>query len=168
MKPKTIFFAALLIFAGAWFQSTAQAQKTNPNPKYNPPKEVPKNVKIALPDLRITKFSIEGSKISVQVTNQCQGVTPMVRLSMVIYKGEDKNSGADLIVENDVPPLKGGAQVNVQLNVTGTKFDSGIGDRFYRLEVDSTNKVKEAVETNNWWEKGAVPFPDPANVCEPK
>ena len=44
---------------------------------------------------------------------------------------------------------------------------STFSGRYVRVEVDETNKIKEAVETNNWWETGAAPFPDPVNSCDP-
>jgi hypothetical protein len=38
--------------------------------------------------------------------------------------------------------------------------------RYIRVEIDAFNQLKEAVDTNNWWETGAAPFPDAANSCD--
>jgi len=124
---------------------------------------------VALPDLRITKVTINGHKMFVEITNQCKGNAPANRLRLSLYGGPQKGSPGGEELEADVPAINAGAKATVTFDLIAysSKFTT-FGDKYYRLDVDSSNKVKEMIEDNNWWEKNAGPFPDPANECDKK
>lgn len=164
MRLKPIFITSFLLLAVVLAASTAQAQK--PNPKL----EIPKGpIKIFLPDLRITNVSINGSKMDVEVTNMCKAAAGGNRLVLLLNEGPDKKSKLGEQVGLDVPPLKAGEKTTMTYDMQqyGSKYTTFIG-RYYRLVVDETNKVKEAQEGNNYFEKGAIPFPNGPNSCDPK
>jgi hypothetical protein len=164
MRLKPIFVASFLLLTGVLAASTTQAQKTNPDLK------IPKGpVKVYLPDLRITNISINGGKMEVEVTNMCKTAAGTNRLTLNINDGPDKKSKPGEQVELDVPSLAPLEKVIMTFDMKqyNSKFTTFIG-RFYRLVVDSTNKVKEAQEGNNYFEKGAIPFPNGPNSCDPK
>jgi len=121
----------------------------------------------ALPDLRITNVTISGSKMYVEITNQCKGAAAANRLRLDLNDGPTKGSPGGLEMEDDVPAISPGAKATVTFDLKGSKYAT-FGDKYYRLDVDVYNKVKETIETNNWWEKGAIPFPDAAGSCNSK
>jgi hypothetical protein len=164
LRLKPIFATSFLLLAVVLAASTAQAQKTNPN------LEIPKGpIKVFLPDLRITNVTINGGKMEVEVTNMCKAAAGGNRLVLVLNEGPDKKSKPGEQVELDVPPLKAGEKTTLTYNMQEykSKYTTFIG-RHYRLEVDATNKVKEAQEGNNYFEKGAIPFPNGPHSCDPK
>jgi hypothetical protein len=158
--------AGVLLFGGVLFQSTAQGQGKGP-PKGPGPLKPPKEIKLVLPDLRLTGVTVGTTVMTVKVTNQCKGQSAQTRLRLHIYGGPQKGSTGGDILEADVPPLKAGevTAVTFDLKAYASKF-STYGDKYYRLEVDPYGKIKEVVENNNWVEKGAGPFPDAWNVCD--
>ncbi len=164
LRLKPIFVTSFLFSAVVLAASTAQAQKTNPN------LELPKGpIKIFLPDLRITNVIINGGKMDVEVTNMCKTPAGGNRLVLVLNEGPNKKSKPGEQVELDVPPLKAGEKTTLTYDMQEykSKYTTFIG-RHYRLEVDATNKVKEAQEGNNYFEKGAVPFPNGPHSCDAK
>ena len=164
IRLKPIFVTSFLLLTGILAASTAQAQKTNPD------LNIPKGpIKVYLPDLRITNVSINGGKMDVEVTNMCKTAAGTNRLMLVVNEGPDKKSKAGEQIELDVPPLQPLEKVTMTYDMKqyNSKYTTFIG-RFYRLVVDSTNKVKEAQEGNNYFEKGAIPFPNGPHSCDPK
>lgn len=121
-----------------------------------------------LPDLVIQSAEITNNTATVYVFNKCKGSSAQAMLDMTTYKGADKNSGWESRIGTVVPALAGntGAKLIFDLKKYSSVSTTTFAGRYVRLEVDLTNKVKEAVETNNWWETGAGPFPDPANSCD--
>ena len=163
IRLRPIFVTSFLLLAVGLTASTAQAQKTNPK------LEIPKDpIKVFLPDLRITKVSINGGKMDVEVTNMCKVAAAGNRLILLVHEGPDKSSKPGLQAELDVPPLKGGEKTTLTYDMLKYKKYTTLIGRFYRLDVDGSNKVKEAQEGNNYFEKGAVPFPNGPNSCDPK
>jgi hypothetical protein len=122
----------------------------------------------ALPDLRITNVTISGGRMFVEIKNQCKGKAAANRLRLYLYGGPTKGSSGGEELEADVPELNPGAKADVvfDLKASSSKFAT-FGDKYFRLEVDTYQKVKESIEGNNYWEKSAIPFPDPANGCNP-
>jgi hypothetical protein len=120
-----------------------------------------------LPDLVIQSVEVGTDTATVSVFNKCNASSAASRLNVTIYKGADKKSGPVSLLGEDVPPLKGNTQAKIILHTLGLASTSSFKGRYMRLEVDPTNAIKEAVETNNWWETGAAPFPDPVNSCNP-
>jgi len=122
-----------------------------------------------LPDLVIQSVEITNYTATAYVFNKCTGSADPAKLDMTIYKGADKKSGWESILGADVPLLAGntGAKIIIDLKKYPSVSTTSFGGRHVRLEVDRTEKIKETVESNNWWETGAAPFPDPANSCEP-
>jgi len=120
-----------------------------------------------LPDLVVQSVEIVNDKAHVYVFNKCKGDSGETRLSVIIYKGADKKSGWESAFSKTVPPLAAGTGMMLVMDpheypIIAKSFSG----RYVRVEVDETNQTKEAVETNNWWETGAGPFPDPANSCD--
>jgi len=120
----------------------------------------------ALPDLRITKVTINGGQMIVEIMNQCKGAASTSRLHLNLYGGPEKGSPGGEELEADTPAIGPGEKVSVvfDLKQYGSKF-STFSNKYYRLDADVSNKVKETIEGNNWWEKNALPFPDAANSC---
>lgn len=146
-----------------WFETTS-APFPDSESSCAPVKQPPPNV---MPDLRITKVTINGGQMFVEITNQCKGNAPANRLRLSLYGGPQKGSPGGEELEADVPAINAGAKATVtfDLKAYSSKFTT-FGDKYYRLDVDSSNKVKETIEGNNWWEKNAGPFPDAANECD--
>ena len=122
-----------------------------------------------LPDLVIQSVEITKDTATVYVFNRCKGGSPAATLDLTTYKGADKQSGWESRIGGAVvPALAGntGAKVVLELKKYSSVSTTTFAGRYVRLEVDLTNKIKEAVEINNWWETGLVPFPDPANSCD--
>lgn len=122
-----------------------------------------------LPDLVIQSVEIIKGAASVYVFNKCKGTSGKTRLEVTIYKGNNNKSGFESSLSADVPPLAG--NTGVLMVVDPTKYSTmtkSLTGRYIRVEVDNTNQLKETVDTNNWWETGAAPFPDPANSCDHK
>jgi hypothetical protein len=131
-----------------------------------PPKTPPPG---SLSDLRITGVTIKGGQMYVEITNQCKGATAKTRLSLEIYGGPTKGSPGGIIFEADVPALDGETKKSVIFDLKDNAKFKTFDERYYRLEVDNYNNIKEASEGNNWKEKGAGPFPDDASrLCVPK
>ena len=148
-----------------WFETT-RSPFPDSESSCAPVKQPPPN---ALPDLRITNVTINGGRMSVEITNQCKGLAPANRLRLELYPGSQKSPSGGDILEADVPAISPGAKATVTFDLKqySSKYTT-FGDKYYRLDVDYYNKVKETIEDNNWWEKGEVPFPDPANECDKK
>jgi len=123
----------------------------------------------SLPDLVIESVEIVNNAATVHVFNRCTGNAGPAKVDMTIYKGADKKSGWESMLGADLPLLTGKSKAAVVIALknypsVSTKTISG---RYIRVEVDLTNQIKEAVESNNWWETGAGPFPDAVNSCSP-
>ena len=162
IRFKPIFVTSFLLLAGVLAASTAQAQKTNPK------LELPKGpIKVFLPDLRITNVSINGGKMDVEITNMCKPAAGGNRLTLSLNDGPDKKSKPGEQVELDVPPLRGGEKTTMTFDMQQyqSKYTTFTG-RYYHLVVDSTKKVKEAQEGNNYFDKGAIPFPNGPYSCD--
>jgi CARDB len=162
-KTKTMLAASILLFCGTLIQATAQ------NPKV-PPKPNPNVFKVFLPDFRIKSVKTDGGKMTVTVTNQCKAKAPASRMRLEIFAGPTKDSAAASYLENDVPALAAGAEATVSFDLANApNLQYKLFTRhYYRLEADPLNKIKEASEDNNWYEKDSAPFPDPADVCNAK
>jgi hypothetical protein len=121
-----------------------------------------------LPDLVIQSVEITKDTATVYVFNKCKGSSPEATLDLTTYKTGDKQSGWESRIGTKVPALEGntGAKVVFELKKWSSVMTTTFAGRYIRVEVDLTNKIKEAVETNNWWETGVGPFPDPANSCD--
>ena len=159
-KLKAVSVSGFLLLTVVLAASTAQAQR--PNPKLRP-------VKVELPDLRITSVAIDGGKMDVEVTNMCKGAAGSSRLFLSLNEGPDKKSKPGEEVRLDVPPLKGGEKTTLHFDMQqyGSKYTTFVG-RYYHLLVDETNKVKESQEGNNYYDKGASPFPNGPHSCDPQ
>jgi hypothetical protein len=121
-----------------------------------------------LPDLVIQSVEIVNDKAHVYVFNRCKGDSGETRLSVIIYKGPDKKSGWQSAFGKEVPPLPAGTGMMFVMDPTKyPMYVHSFSGRYVRVEVDETNKIKEAVETNNWWETGVAPFADPVSSCDP-
>jgi hypothetical protein len=134
------------------------------------------NAPAGLPDLKVVDVKISGpngNTATVYVQNVCSGyVMPShIRVKLTIFKGAAKTSGADLYTYGVLQPWpttpKDTGSMGVFALTHLDKFTSYKG-RYIRVDVDPDNKVAETIETNNWWETGAAPFPDPSNHCSPK
>jgi hypothetical protein len=120
-----------------------------------------------LPDLVIQSVEIVNDKAHVYVFNKCKGDSSQTYFSVIIYKGADKKSGWESSFGKEVPPLAAGTGMMFMMDPKEYPIMArSFSGRYVRVEVDETNQIKEAVETNNWWESGAAPFPDPANSCD--
>src|SRR3954469_20097235 len=135
-----------------------------------------KNNSTGLPDLKVVDVKISGpggNTATVYVQNVCSGyVNPShIRVQMTIYKGPSKSSGVDIYTYGELqawpttPTNTGSMGVFALTSLDKIKSYKG---RYIRVDVDPDNKVAETIETNNWWETGAAPFPDPSNHCTPK
>ena len=152
-----------IVLSGAVdFGGQGGGNKNNPSP--------------GLPDLKVVDVKISGpggNTATVYVQNVCSGyVNPShIRVQMIIYKGPSKSSGADLYTYRELqawpttPTNTGSMGVFALTSLDKIKSYKG---RYIRVDVDPDNKVAETIETNNWWETGAAPFPDPSNHCTPK
>ena len=120
-----------------------------------------------LPDLVIQSAEITKDTATVYVFNRCKGSSAQSYLDLTTYKGADKKSGWESTLGKVVPALEGNTGVTLvfELKNYSSVMTTTFAGRYVRLEVDMTNKIKESVEINNWWETGAAPFPDPANSC---
>jgi hypothetical protein len=165
VKTKSAFIAILLFLVSAALQSSISAQGGN---KTRPPFNKKPIIGLGyLPDLRITKVTINGSKASVEIANRCKGPAPHSRLALHLYQGATKDSGEAVIFGFDVPPIAAGAKTTVSIDLAklgGVTYT--FEGKYYRFEADPDNKIKETVENNNWFEKNVVPFPDSADSCE--
>ena len=162
MKTKILLAASILLLGGTLFQANAQNKV--------PPKPNPNAFKVFLPDFRITSVKTDGGKMTVTVTNQCKAKAPASRMRLEIFQGPTKDSAAASYLENDVPALAGGEQATVTFDLANApNLQYKLFTRhYYRLEADPLNKIKEMSEGNNWYEKDSAPFPDSADICNPK
>lgn len=164
MKMNAILLAGLLVLAAA-SQSLAQVGRGGG--------ETPVRL---LPDLKTSLVSAAGTKAIVRVVNVCRGDAPAARVRLTVSFGADKNSGAGLTMEDDVPPLAGTASTKIGKKSADIVFTLDASDKvksfdgkFIRLNVDPLDKIKEASEGNNWNEKGvgaAQPFPEKGGYCD--
>lgn len=129
-----------------------------------------------LPDLKVVDVKISGpgeNTATVYVQNVCGGyvIPSHIRVKLTIFKGADKASGADLYTYGELqgwsttPKDTGSKGVFALTSLFKIK---SYHDRYIRVDVDPDNTVAETIETNNWWETGAAPFPDPSNHCSAK
>lgn len=160
-KLKAVSVSGLLLLTVLFAASTARAQRPTPDPA--------RPVKVELPDLRIMSVVINGGTMDIEVANMCKGGAGSNRLVLAILDGPDKKSKGGVQYELDVPLLKGGEKTTLHFDIEkyGGKFTSFAG-RYYHLLVDATNKVKESQEGNNYYDKGAAPFPNGPHSCDPK
>jgi len=150
MKMKTALSASILLVVGAMFQTGAPRTLSAAPQDY-------------LPDLRITSVTFNGDKGLVEVTNRCKGAAAKSALGLTVYKGSSKDSGGLAGTGYDVPALAPGAKFVASIDLS--KY--GGVSKYYTLAIDTGFWVKEAVETNNWWNKDGQPPPDLAGSCEP-
>jgi len=134
---------------------TPSNKKPNPEPVAQAP----------LPDLVIGEVKVTADKVMVTVRNKCAGKASASRLRMQVFESATKEVAVGPVPEIDVPPVAGNASTVVTFPLD-PPVKSFIG-RYIRLDIDLFDKIKETVETNNWWETGAAPFPDPVNSCNP-
>jgi hypothetical protein len=122
-----------------------------------------------LPDLVITSVEIVNDAAKVTVLNRCKGYSGQAEVDLTVYKGADKKSGWQSSFGEKVPALapNTSAKIVLDLKIHHSVSATTLSGRYLRIEVDMTDAIKEAVETNNWWETGVVPFPDSANSCSP-
>jgi hypothetical protein len=129
-----------------------------------------------LPDLKVVDVKISGpggNTATVYVQNVCSAyvIPSHIRVKMTIFKGANKASGPDLYTYTVLEPWpttpKDTGSKGVLALTSLSKIKSYTG-RYIRVDVDPDNTVAETIETNNWWETGAAPFPDPSNHCSPK
>jgi hypothetical protein len=160
-KLKAVSVSGFLLLTVALAASTARAQRPNPAPL--------RPVKVELPDLRITSVVIDGGKMDIEVTNMCKGGAGANRLMLLVNEGPDKKSKPGDQFELDVPLLKGGEKTVLKFDMQqyGSKYTTFEG-RYYHLLVDAKNKVKESQESNNYYDKGASPFPNGPHSCDPQ
>jgi hypothetical protein len=129
-----------------------------------------------LPDLKVIDVKISGSGgniATVYVQNVCSAyvIPSHIRVKMTIFKGANKSSGVDLYTYGVLqawsitPKDTGSKGVFALTSLDKIKSYNG---RYIRVDVDPDNTVAETIETNNWWETGAAPFPDPSDHCNPK
>jgi hypothetical protein len=129
-----------------------------------------------LPDLKVVNVKISGpggNTATVYVQNVCSAyvIPSHIRVKMTIFKGANKSSGADIYTYG---VLQAGSTTPKDTGSKGvftlTSFDKikSYNGRYIRVDVDPDNTVAETIETNNWWETGAAPFPDPSDHCNPK
>ena len=121
-----------------------------------------------LPDLVIQSAEITKDTATVYVFNKCKGSSAQSYLDLTTYKGADKQSGWESTLGKSVPALAGntGVKLVFELKNYSSVSTTTFAGRYVRLEVDMTDKINESVETNNWWETSAAPFPDPAKSCD--
>jgi hypothetical protein len=122
-----------------------------------------------LPDLVIQSVELVDNKATVTILNKCEGTAGTSSIRIEIY-GLGKNPAVQLGWDVGIPPIDGKGVFKKIIFVPGSSDESSpqtFKGRKVRFVVDAHNKLKEAVETNNWWETGAAPFPDPANSCNP-
>jgi subtilase family serine protease len=121
-----------------------------------------------LPDLIIQSVEIINNKASVTVLNRCKGYASPAKVDMIVYKGADKKSGWESVVSDSVPALAPNASAKIVIDLNKySVYTKTLSGRYVRIEVDMTNAIKEAVETNNWWESGVGTFASPASSCNP-
>lgn len=127
------------------------------------------NYQPLLPDLVIKSVEIIEGAASIYVFNKCMGSSSKTRLEVTIYKGNNNKSGFASSLSADVPEIAGNTGVTLLVDpMSYSTMTKSLTGRYIRVEVDAFNQLKEAVDTNNWWETGAAPFPDPANSCDSK
>jgi hypothetical protein len=163
MKRSKVLAAAGLVLAAASL-SLAQVGRG---------RDVPVRL---LPDLTTVLISAKGNKAVVRVLNVCKGDAPASRVKLTVSSGADKKSASGSVIEEDVPPLSGTASMNlgkrsVDLVITldASSAVKSFDGKFIRLMVDPLDKIREASEGNNWYEKGvgaAQPFPDAGGYCD--
>ena len=86
---------------------------------------------------------------------------------MQVFESATKQVAVGPVPEIDVPALAGKASTTVTFPLDSSGKSKSFIGRYIRLDLDLFDKIKETVETNNWWETGAAPFPDPVNSCNP-
>ena len=119
-----------------------------------------------LPDLMVSDVKVEAAKMTVTVKNVCKGDAAPSAIKLDIYKGTEKSSGAASHYTGNLPAIKAGQTASFSASKDGT-VPSFVGI-YYRIDIDPTNQIKEAAENNNWKEKTAGPFPQPAGYCDGK
>ena len=142
------------------------ARAQNPNLKLN----TPKNVKVFLPDLVVSKVEIANGaggiadSVRVTVKNTCEAASPS---SYVLIRFKDKDGQALHIVGNTVNALKGGESHEQVFNVRMKNMPAA---SHVFAEADPFKKLKEDVEGNNYRKlnPNMAPFPDGPTHCKPK
>ena len=132
------------------------------------------NPSASLPDLKVTDVQIGGNggnKATVIISNACNGdvqASGSIRVKLTIYKGADKSSGVDYYTYGNMAPLAGNTSSNFITMLSHLDKAQSFNGRYLRVDVDPDNTIKEIVESNNWWETGAAPFPEHSGYCSPK
>ena len=152
--------------------NTGTPGNNNPGKRDNPGGGKRNNAAASLPDLRVTDVKIDngGTRATVTIANVCNGDVQAgpIRIRMVIYKGAKRSSGPDLDLYGNLGPLAAHKSSNYIFQLSPSLKVSNFNGRYLRVEVDPDDTIKESVETNNWWETAELPFPDPADSCDPK
>ncbi|PYS46753.1 MAG: hypothetical protein DMF68_18165 [Acidobacteria bacterium] len=132
------------------------------------------NTSPSLPDLKVTDVQIHGNngnRLTITISNSCNGDVPassLIRLQLFVYENADKKK-IDLIFAVDQAPLAGNTSSTYILDLSQFNYSlKSFDHKYLRVEVDPGNKIKEASESNNWWETGAAPFPEKNGYCNPK
>lgn len=124
------------------------------------------------PDLKAGLVSAGGTKAVVRVLNVCKGDAPASRVRVSVAGGPQKNTPGT-VFEEDVPPLLGTASTqpgrrsaDVVITLDGSAAVKSFDNKYIRIDADPFDRVREASETNNWWEPKAQPFPEPSGYCD--
>jgi hypothetical protein len=132
------------------------------------------NPSASLPDLKVTEVQIGGNggnKATVIISNACGGDVPAsgsIRVKLTIYKSADKTSGVDYYTYGNLAPLTGNTSSKFIATLSHLEKVQSFNGRYLRVDIDPDNTIKEIVESNNWWETGAAPFPEHSGYCSPK
>ncbi len=127
-----------------------------------------------LPDLKVKDVQVSsngGKTVTVLISNVCNGDVPkstLIRVRLIVHNDLSSTSKVIATVEGDMGPLKANTIAAHSFPLPPSKTMMSFSDRYLRVEVDVNNKIKETIETNNWWETGAAPFPDGSDHCKPK
>jgi hypothetical protein len=132
------------------------------------------NSSASLPDLKVIDVQIGGNggnKATVIISNECNGDVPAsssIRIKMAIYKDADKKSGVDYYLYGNLAPIAANTNSKSIFVLSSSDKVKSFNGRYLRVDVDPDNTIKEVVESNNWWETGAAPFPERSGYCTSK
>ncbi|HUR99573.1 MAG TPA: hypothetical protein VMZ26_16020 [Pyrinomonadaceae bacterium] len=178
MTSKQLLYLTLLLILTTLLQSSTHAQ--------------------AKPDLIVTSASVTEQKrgnqvyqltVMFTVSNYCKGTSAIQTGGSVILK-PDIQPGQEYASNGYstyavIPALKGGEiqTVTIKINKDDGGYLQSAGDMFFkwlnqtgklptvRINVDLPNLVKEASETNNWWQLNPEKTPSKFSgqyQCTPK
>lgn len=158
MKKAALLTTLLLMLLAA--ASTAQAQKVEKDPDGTPGKKYPVRL---LPDLAVGLLNQFDSSVIIRVANKCKGKSEASYLTITVP--DDK--GSPVSIGKEVPALAPGGSASVTVTIPSNLNIKSFRNKWMRIVVDPSNKIKEASEGNNWWEPNAQPFPEGAGYCDP-